>query len=85
MKKTLFIFGILTLLTSCKDEGRAKAISTVENYSIYVDSLSNLDNQSVKENWSSIKQQNEEKLGEAKSAMIEMMIKMLWNGWRKRN
>jgi len=78
MKKGILLLGaaIVTLsFTSCKNEQEEKAKVTVDNYAVYVDSVSTVASADVKANWAAIAARSEQQLAEAKAALANLKDK----------
>ncbi|MFT3795634.1 DUF6565 domain-containing protein [Flavobacterium sp.] len=61
--------------TSCKNEQEEQAKKTVDNYSSYVDSVSNVALNDAKANWDAINADSQRRLEEAKAALAQLKDK----------
>ena len=75
MKSTKLVLGMAIIgisFTACKDEKQAKAEKSVETYTVYVDSLGNVQAEEVAANWDVIEANYQMKILEAESALENM-------------
>ncbi len=74
---TFFIAGatLVTAMTSCKDEKKELATTTVNEYAAYVDSISNVAAKEAILNWDEIEATTDYKKQEAESAVAEVSDK----------
>lgn len=78
MKKGIVLLGAAVMalnLTSCKNEQEEKAKVTVDNYAVYVDSVSAVASSDVKANWDAINARSQERLAEARAALANLKDK----------
>lgn len=78
MKSKFLVLGAAAMvlsLTSCKNEQEEKAQKTVESYTTYVDSVSNIAEADVKANWEAIAARSEQQLADAKAALAAVKDK----------
>ena len=54
LKLTFALVGIVIAFASCKDEKQENAQKSLERYSDYVDSISNIEQEKAAENWAAI-------------------------------
>lgn len=66
---------LVTAMTSCKDEKKELATTTVNEYAAYVDSISNVDAKEAILNWDEIEATTDYKKQEAESAVAEVSDK----------
>lgn len=74
MKKNVFTIGILAIglaFTSCKDEKKAQAEKSVNNYVVYVDSVGNVAAEDAKANWEAIDAGYQARISEAEASASE--------------
>lgn len=75
MKKNVFTIGILAIaalaFTSCKDEKKAQAEKSVNNYVVYVDSVGNIAAEDAKANWEAIDAGYQARISEAEASANE--------------
>ena len=72
MKSTQLVLGMAIIglsFTSCKDEKQAQAEKSVETYTVYVDSLENVQADEVAANWDAIEANYQMRIVEAESAL----------------
>lgn len=75
MKNLKLILGITVFavtLTSCKNEKQEMAQKKVDNYIIYVDSVSAIETNETAQNWDKIQADYEAKKNEAKAALADL-------------
>ena len=75
MKSKFLLLGAAVIVfgfSSCKNEQEEKAQKTVDSYTTYVDSVSNIAEADVKANWEAIATRSEQQLAEAKAALAEL-------------
>lgn len=74
---TFFIAAatLVTAMTSCKDEKKELATTTVNEYAAYVDSISNVAAKEAILNWDEIEATTDYKKQEAESAVAEVSDK----------
>ena len=70
LKLTLVIVAIGTIFTSCKDDHREIAQQQVDNYSTYVDSVSNVAAKDIAMNWEVIESDYQKNKSQASNAII---------------
>lgn len=78
MKNVQFYIAAATLvtaMTSCKDEKKEVATTTVNDYAAYVDSVSKIDSKEAALNWEEIEATTDYKKKEAESAVAEVSDK----------
>jgi hypothetical protein len=78
MKSKFLLLGAAMMvlgLTSCKNEQEEKAQKTVDSYTTYVDSVSNIAEADVKANWDAINARSEQQLADAKAALAQIKDK----------
>jgi len=78
MKSKFLLLGAAVMvlgLSSCKNENEEKAQKTVDSYTTYVDSVSNIAEADVKANWEAIAARSEQQLAEAKAALAAVKDK----------
>ncbi len=72
MKSIKLVLGMAIIgaaFTSCKDEKQAQAEKSVETYTVYVDSLENVQTEEVAANWDAIEANYQMRIVEAESAL----------------
>ncbi|WP_158730018.1 MULTISPECIES: hypothetical protein [unclassified Flavobacterium] len=75
MKNTKLVLGLAVIaigFTACKDEKTEQAKGKVDNYVMYVDSLSNVAAEDTKDNWMEIESEFKLKSAEAEIALADM-------------
>ncbi|OUD36130.1 DUF6565 domain-containing protein [Flavobacterium sp. FPG59] len=75
MKNTKLVLGLAVIaigFTACKDEKTEQAKGKVDNYVMYVDSLSNVAAEDTKDNWMEIESEFKLKSAEAEAALADM-------------
>ena len=75
MKNRIFVLGMaVTALgfTSCKGEKEKEAEKTIDTYTVYVDSVSNVPAEDAKANWQSIEATYELKNSQAETALSDL-------------
>ncbi len=75
MKNTKLVLGLALIaigFTACKDEKTEQAKIKVDNYVMYVDSLSNVAAEDTKDNWMEIESEFKLKSAEAEVALADM-------------
>ncbi|SDX68104.1 hypothetical protein [Flavobacterium degerlachei] len=75
MKNRIFVLGMaVTALgfTSCKGEKEKEAEKTIDTYTVYVDSVSNVPAEDAKANWQSIEATYELKSSQAETAVSDL-------------
>jgi hypothetical protein len=75
MKNRIFVLGMaVTALgfTSCKGEKEKEAEKTIDTYTVYVDSVSNVPAEDAKANWQSIEATYELKNSQAETAVSDL-------------
>jgi hypothetical protein len=75
MKNTKLVLGLAVIaigFTACKDEKTEQAKIKVDNYVMYVDSLSNVAAEDTKDNWMEIESEFKLKSAEAEIALADM-------------
>lgn len=75
MKSKFLLLGaaaIVMSLSSCKNEAEENAKRSVDNYTSYVDSVSNVAEADVKANWDAINARSEQQLADAKAALANL-------------
>jgi len=75
MKSKFLLLGAAVIVfgfSSCKNEQEENAQKTVDSYTTYVDSVSNIAEADVKANWEAIATRSEQQLAEAKAALAEL-------------
>ena len=78
MKSKFFLLGATAIVlgfSSCKNEQEEQAQKTVDTYTTYVDSVSNVAAADVKENWEAVAMRSEQQLAEAKAALANLKDK----------
>lgn len=78
MKNTKLLLGIAFIglaFTSCKDEKEAQAQKKVDRYVSYVDSVKNVAEADLKENWQSVESNYEMRVAEAETALADLKDK----------
>lgn len=78
MKSTKVMLGLAVIalgFTSCKDEKETAAEKTVNNYTVYVDSLGNVASADAKANWEAIDAAYQVRTSEAEAAMADLKDK----------
>ena len=75
MKRNVLTIGVLATVLlafgSCKDEKAAQAEKTVNNYTVYVDSLGNVASEDAKANWEAIDAGYQARVAEAEASLSE--------------
>lgn len=71
--------ALVTAMTSCKDEKKEMADTTVNEYAAYVDSVSKVDAQAAILNWDEIEATTDYKKQEAESAVAEVADKTAYD------
>jgi uncharacterized protein YpuA (DUF1002 family) len=75
MKNRIFVLGLTVIalgVTSCKGEKEQEAEKTIDNYTVYVDSVSNVSVEDAKANWKSIEANYELKSSQAETAVSDL-------------
>lgn len=75
MKNRIFVLGLAVIalgVTSCKGEKEQEAEKTIDNYTVYVDSVSNVSVEDAKANWKSIEANYELKSSQAETAVSDL-------------
>lgn len=72
LKLTLAVAAGALMLTSCNDEQKQMAKNKVDNYSNYIDSVSNVAADKASANWEAIERNYETRKAEANSAIISV-------------
>ena len=78
MKSKFLLLGASVLvlgLSSCKNEQEEQAQKTVDRYTTYVDSVSNVAAADVKADWAVVAERSEQQLAEAKAALANLKDK----------
>lgn len=78
MKSKFFLLGASVLvlgLSSCKNEQEEQAQKTVDRYTTYVDSVSNVAAADVKADWEAVAARSEQQLADAKAALANLKDK----------
>ena len=78
MKSKFLLLGASVLvlgLSSCKNEQEEQAQKTVDRYTTYVDSVSNVAATDVKADWAVVAERSEQQLAEAKAALANLKDK----------
>lgn len=78
MKNKFLLLGVAVILfgfTSCKNAEEEKAEKTVEHYSTYVDSVSNVAEGDAKSNWDAISARYEQEVADARAALANLKDK----------
>lgn len=78
MKSKFLLLGVASMVfvfSSCKNAEEEQAKKTVDNYSSYVDSVSNVAMNDAKANWDAINARSQQQLDEAKAALAQLKDK----------
>lgn len=78
MKSKFLLLGAAVVVvgfSSCKNEQEEQAQKTVDSYTTYVDSVSNVAAADVRENWEAVASRSEQQLADAKAALANLKDK----------